>query len=154
MKNIYKASLSDSIEINKIDQIVFGNDAYSDQITKQCIFMNDMSFVYTIDHKIIGFILCEKECYDGYIYTFSICSFGVLPEHQNKGIGTKLINECINYMKDSVFYEPIKIILEVRKTNDIALSLYKKIGFIQTEIIEKYYSDGEDGIQMELDIKS
>ncbi len=39
--------------------------------------------------------------------------------------------------------------LELRKSNDAALYLYRKNGFRQTGITPSYYADGEDAITME-----
>jgi len=42
--------------------------------------------------------------------------------------------------------------LELRKSNDPALELYRKNGFRETGLISSYYADGEDAITMEKSI--
>ena len=44
--------------------------------------------------------------------------------------------------------ESIRITLEVRMSNEIAINLYKKFGFREVAIRRYYYGD-EDGILME-----
>lgn len=40
--------------------------------------------------------------------------------------------------------------LEVRASNEAALNLYQKMGFIQVNVSKSYYPDGEDAIVMTL----
>lgn len=40
--------------------------------------------------------------------------------------------------------------LEVRASNEAALNLYQKMGFIQVNVSKNYYPDGEDAIVMTL----
>ena len=40
--------------------------------------------------------------------------------------------------------------LEVRASNEAALNLYRKMGFIQVNVSKSYYPDGEDAIVMTL----
>jgi len=40
------------------------------------------------------------------------------------------------------------VVLEVRKSNLKAISLYKKFGFTEEKILSKFYPDGEDAIYM------
>jgi ribosomal protein S18 acetylase RimI-like enzyme len=40
------------------------------------------------------------------------------------------------------------IFLEVRCSNQAAISLYERNGYTETGKIQKYYADGEDGLQL------
>ena len=95
--------------------------------------------LYIENGKIVGFInyylMYEK---------IEIANFNVLEEYQNKGIGIKLIEYLINKYKGKVD----NITLEVKKNNNKAIHIYKKMGFIIVAIREKYYN-GIDGILME-----
>ena len=72
-----------------------------------------------------------------------IANFDVLKDYQNKGIGTKLLGYLIDKYKDIN-----NITLEVRCDNDIAINLYKKMGFKEVGRRKGYYN-GIDGILME-----
>jgi ribosomal-protein-alanine N-acetyltransferase len=50
----------------------------------------------------------------------------------------------------------LKVFLEVRRSNEAALALYHKLGFIEDGVRKRYYSDNhEDAILMMLpDLKS
>lgn len=43
-----------------------------------------------------------------------------------------------------------KIYLEVEATNDRAIAFYKKVGFISLRQVRAYYSNGSDGLMMQL----
>ena len=94
--------------------------------------------VYKYDDKVLGYINYYL-IYD----RIEIANFNVLEHFQGIGIGTKLLEYLINKYKD------IKnITLEVRSDNIKAISLYKKMGFIEVAKREGYYN-GIDGILME-----
>lgn len=95
---------------------------------------------YLANGKIIGYLLYE------YIYDrFDIVNLFVNEEYRNKKIASLLLN---NLIKKGKMQKIINITLEVNSTNEIAIRLYKKFGFIERAIRSKYYS-GTDGILME-----
>ena len=57
-------------------------------------------------------------------------------KHRNRGIGTLLLNKCIN--KDTK-----EIILEVRDNNEEGLKFYLDNGFKIIRTIKSYYKDGD-----------
>ncbi len=74
-----------------------------------------------------------------------VVSIAVVEEHRNKGLGTALLEESMNKMKEKGCSE---IYLEVRNSNEPALKLYKKLGFTVIRTIPYYYSDGENAYAM------
>lgn len=75
-----------------------------------------------------------------------ITNVSVKKELQGKGIGTALVAELENRVKELGIQ---KIFLEVRKSNAPALALYEKQGFEHMGIRKNYYSDPiEDAITM------
>ena len=65
--------------------------------------------------------------------------------YRNQGIGTKLMAYLISVAIDN---HVVNITLEVRISNEVARSLYKKFGFREVALRHNYYGD-EDGILME-----
>lgn len=51
--------------------------------------------------------------------------FGIIPEHQGKGLAVSLLRESLRLAKEKGY----QIKLEVHKTNQTAIRLYKKAGF-------------------------
>ena len=75
-----------------------------------------------------------------------ITNVGVLPEYRGKGIGVMLMNRQV---KDSIIAGAIKMTLEARVSNEVAINLYKKLGFTQVGIRKRYYEDNnEDAVIM------
>lgn len=93
---------------------------------------NNFYLGYVKDGEIVGYIGCSFVFDEA-----SINNFGVLPSHMKKGIGTALMEALIEAMKEKgVRY----IYLEVRISNEPAISLYKKVGFEQIAYRKKYYT--------------
>lgn len=75
-----------------------------------------------------------------------IHSLAVTYGKRRQGIGQKLIKNLISVAKQR---DSTSATLEVRVSNVPAISLYKKLGFIQEGIRQKYYADnGEDACIM------
>ena len=51
--------------------------------------------------------------------------FGIIPGHQGKGLSADLLKESLCFVREKGF----QVKLEVHRTNEIAVSLYKKAGF-------------------------
>lgn len=98
-----------------------------------------------------GYIMCRIEVglsnfgFGGLIRKGHVVSIAVLPEFRRQGIARALISKALDGMQ---YYKAKQCFLEVRVTNDIAISLYKKLGFEVTRTINGYYSDGEDAYVM------
>jgi ribosomal-protein-alanine N-acetyltransferase len=103
------------------------------------------------DEKIAGYIMCRVEVglssigLGGLVKKGHVVSVAVLPEHRRKGIGEALVIQAMEGMRK---YNAKQCYLEVRVTNQEAISLYKKLGFDVTRTIHGYYADGEDAFVM------
>ncbi|MFQ3293517.1 MAG: ribosomal-protein-alanine N-acetyltransferase [Halobacteriales archaeon] len=73
----------------------------------------------------------------------------VHPERRGQGIGRALLNRSISTMAAQ---GTPTVKLEVRESNDTAISLYEDFGFQSLRRIPGYYQDGEDAIVMVLDV--
>ncbi len=101
--------------------------------------------------KILGYIMCRIEVglsnygFGGLVRKGHIVSIAVLPQARRQGAAKALINKALEGM---AYYRAKQGFLEVRVTNEIAISLYKQLGFEITRTINGYYSDGEDAYVM------
>lgn len=82
--------------------------------------------------KIVGFLIFKKE---------NVMNFAVHPEFRKKNIGKKLIQELMKK------YRAIR--LRARENNKNAIDFLNKLGFKEKRKIEKYYSNGDNAIEME-----
>jgi [ribosomal protein S18]-alanine N-acetyltransferase len=74
-----------------------------------------------------------------------LANIAVLPEYRRRGLGRALI--------DHVFCEARQrgirsLSLEVRRSNQAALELYKSLGFQEVSVRVRYYRNGEDALLM------
>jgi [ribosomal protein S18]-alanine N-acetyltransferase len=103
------------------------------------------------DGKLGGYIMCRIEVglsnfgFGGLVRKGHVVSIAVMPQSRRKGMATAVITRALEGMQ---YYKAKQGFLEVRVTNDIAISLYKKLAFEITRTINGYYSDGEDAYVM------
>lgn len=134
---IRKFEKEDLEEILKIEKEAFPKSPYS-----RFTFLyfaknypdNFLVYVEKTTGKIIGYIIFYDEG-EGHI-----ASIAVLPGYRRKRIGTKLVEEVLKVTKG-------KAMVEVRKSNEIAINFYKKLGFSLRYVIQMYYGD-EDALVM------
>lgn len=95
-------------------------------------------FVLEINKKVRGYI--------GLWITYEVAdviNFYVDKEYQGQGFGKMLLEFAINLCMLSKVQS---ISLEVRTTNEKAIALYEKYGFVFSHKREQYYSDGTDAL--------
>lgn len=101
--------------------------------------------------KLIGYIMCRIEVglsnigLGGLIRKGHVVSIAVMPQARRRGVAQAVISRALEGMR---YYKAKQAFLEVRVTNEPAISLYKKLGFEASRTINGYYSDGEDAYVM------
>jgi ribosomal-protein-alanine N-acetyltransferase len=97
--------------------------------------------VARIDRETVGYAIGEKNKDSGLII-----SIAVKKEWRRRGIGRKLIEKLLENFKK----EGAKIVfLHVREENKEAINFYRALGFKIIELVENYYSNGENAYLME-----
>ena len=76
-----------------------------------------------------------------------IYSVAVIPEYQKLGIASALLDISI---KMAANLGRVKMALEVKVSNESAIRLYKRLGFICKKVIPGYYMDRTDAFRMEM----
>lgn len=128
---------------------------YSDYFYESLLSELPESFlVAEINWKPVGYIMCKIE-YGfsnfkklGFVKKGHVVSVAVLEEHRKKGIGGALVEEAIIGIKSKKADE---LHLEVRCSNNEAVKLYEKIGFVIKQRLKAYYRDGEDAYLMAIE---
>lgn len=103
------------------------------------------------DNKIVGYMMCRIEnnllgFASGNVKKGHVISIAVLPDHQHQGIGEALLQEALQNMK--TLYKAKECYLEVRVSNNPAITLYKKLGFTIKRTLHGYYADSESAYMM------
>jgi ribosomal-protein-alanine N-acetyltransferase len=78
-----------------------------------------------------------------------IATIATHPDFRKQGLGKKLLSFTLQSAKDE---GAVSSFLEVRESNEAALMMYRKFGYVESGRREGYYKDnGEDAILMTLD---
>lgn len=100
-------------------------------------------FVAKENDKILGYIsftLIIDEC--------NICNVATRGEYRKLGIGSLLLENALSFIKEK---GGKKLFLEVRESNEGAISLYKKFGFSVAGVSKNHYTKPlENAILMNL----
>ncbi|MGM0396891.1 MAG: ribosomal protein S18-alanine N-acetyltransferase [Bacillota bacterium] len=143
MKIILREMTEEDIEeVLKIERATFSTP-WSEESFRKEIMENvlAMYIVAEVDGKIVGYGGLWKILDEGHI-----TNVAVRKDHRGKGIGDALVMGIVDYCEKSGIPN---ITLEVRESNKVARSLYKKYGFEDAGRRPGYYTDNkEDAIIM------
>ncbi|NBG89375.1 ribosomal protein S18-alanine N-acetyltransferase [Isachenkonia alkalipeptolytica] len=79
-----------------------------------------------------------------------ITNIAVAPKYRGRNLGKKILEKLIQELKNRKI---LRVTLEVRASNDVAINLYKSYGFIVLGRRPGYYTDnGEDALIMWKDL--
>ncbi|HEX8853604.1 MAG TPA: N-acetyltransferase [Pyrinomonadaceae bacterium] len=128
----------------RLDQRCFvDGEAYSRE-TFEYLLTSPDSVSYravTPDGMMVGFIvgLVEPQA------TGHVTTVGVAPEHRRRRIANRMLAK----VEDGFRKREVRTVrLEVRSVNTAAQDLYRKLGYVVTQRLPRYYSNGGDGLLM------
>lgn len=139
IREMRESDLDRIMEIeNKIFAPPWPRDAFFLELTKNIL---AKYLVGTVDGDVAGYGGIWLIIDEGHI-----TNIGVEEEYRGLGVGNKILEGLIELCTA----RGVKAMtLEVRKSNEIAKSLYKKYGFVESGIRPNYYADNkEDAIIM------
>jgi ribosomal protein S18 acetylase RimI-like enzyme len=110
----------------KCNLVVPQNDPVED-IQRKLVFQPDLFFVALLDGKVIGSIMVGYEGHRGWINYLA-----VLPEHQRRGYGRKLVEKAVDELKK---LGCLKVNLQVRRSNVSVVEFYKHLGFKDDDVV-------------------
>ena len=134
--------LSDIEDILVVEKLSFSIPWSKDSFEKEIVDNNlAIYLVAKVNEKAVGYIGMWKVLNEGHI-----TNVAVHPEFRHQGIGNQLVSELLSLCEK----EDIDLVtLEVRKSNQNAIKLYEKHGFVAEGIRKAYYQDNkEDAIIM------
>lgn len=77
-----------------------------------------------------------------------VLSIAVSPDQRRKGVGTLLMQAALKHLEGKVN----QVRLQVNVTNEEAKAFYRRFGFREVARLQRYYENGDDAIEMALDI--
>ncbi|KAI7869078.1 putative acyltransfersase [Spinellus fusiger] len=98
----------------------------------------------------VGVVICKLDQHKDRIRGY-IAMLAVAKEYRKRAIGSSLVQMCIHAMKDQKADE---IVLETEYTNQGALGLYQRLGFIRDKRLYRYYLNGVDAFRLKLFCKT
>ncbi|MDY3845673.1 MAG: ribosomal protein S18-alanine N-acetyltransferase [Eubacteriales bacterium] len=130
---ISPSHVEDARDIADIEGICF-SDPWSEKSVREHILL-DFSVNVVARHsksgKTVGYVLGQR-LYDD----IEVLRVATLPEYRLRGIGKRMLCE---FLRLSDFGSECRCFIEVRESNEAAISLYLKLGFSKTGIRKNYY---------------
>jgi [ribosomal protein S18]-alanine N-acetyltransferase len=94
-----------------------------------------------VDGELAGYVIVSR-----YVDAWHVMNLVVVPEHRRRGIATRLLRALFELTADD---DRRGFTLEVRVSNDAAISLYEALGFRSQGVRRGYYTDNrEDALIM------
>ena len=127
---------------NKLVDIIYNNFNYlknqpgiifSKNEIMNCLISPELLGWYLLDdnNNITGYLIgTKKEVGDGR-YVYFIDYFYIITKYRNKGMGTKMLILCINYIKNI----NIKFIMLITEINSNAYKMYNRMGFVKEPLM-------------------
>ena len=114
---------------------------------RDCLKPNYSSWVLLVNDELIGFIIILQHESEG-----ELMNLAIKPEYQRKGYAKLLLQHAIDFMKSKGV---ARLLLEVRRSNHVAIQFYKKMGGQQIGLRKNYYPLGkqrEDALIFSLNV--
>jgi len=138
-----KASLDDLDQVAAIEAYSnsppWSKEAFRADINKKNIHFLVLTDDET-DEQVYAYIVFSQVAEQAYIQTF-----GVRRESRRQGVAAHFLRQVIHYVHR---LKGESIVLELRKSNQAALTLYQALGFIIIRTVKNQYPDGEDAYSM------
>ena len=127
---------NDLNNINKLSKIIFLNFfdlQYEDNIDFSVESISNILdssaligwFLLDNDNKIIGYLIGKTQGLNDGRFVYYISYFYIVNKYRNKGLGTRMLLTCMEYIKN----QNISNIMLITKNNSNAHKLYSKLGF-------------------------
>ncbi len=130
---------SDLGKVSQLENISF-SDPYPPYFLSQLAENNPDTFLVAVtQEKLLGYAVADEWADHDHLI-----SIAVHPEQRRRGIAQQLFS-----VLESRLPKGHTMKLEVRRGNNSAIEFYKKNGFREAGVQERYYLDGEDALLME-----
>jgi len=138
---------SDLPGILRIERESFNQDAWPRELFVEYARAAPMVFlIATVSGSIAGYSLA---CFTR--HGAEIVSVGVRPKFRQQGVATALLKKTLRKVRNSGAQA---VWLMVRRENEGAIRLYRRLGFVRTATVRNYYEDRATGWRMRVILRS
>ncbi len=116
-----------------IEQLAYQSPWRRVQFSQSLDNPNTLANLMYIDRQLVGYSVALRT--PDFTDLLNIC---IHPQHQHQGLGVQLFQHFLSTTDTQATF------IEVRLSNDNAISFYQKLGFETINLRKKYYADGED----------
>ena len=74
-----------------------------------------------------------------------VLNIATAEQHRRRGVARRLLSHALGF---AIERKVRLVLLEVRRSNQGAIGLYRSFGFVAMGLRERYYSDNEDAVEM------
>jgi ribosomal-protein-alanine N-acetyltransferase len=134
------ASLRDLGALRHLEQVCFPKDAWPLLDLISVLSFRGVIRLKAVNEKqMVGFIAGDVRRTEGVAW---IATVAVLPEYRGRGIGAAMLQTCEAQIPVN------RIRLCVRPSNEVAVRLYERFGYVKVGEWTAYYQDGETALVM------
>lgn len=128
---IRQMKVSDVAAIAELEKRCFSDPWSADSIASELV--NPLSYwlVAEVDGQVAGYVGSQSV-----LDAADMMNIAVSPEYRRRGVAKALVNALIAYLSKN---DVIALLLEVRVSNEPAITLYEKMGFQQVGRRPNYY---------------
>jgi ribosomal protein S18 acetylase RimI-like enzyme len=102
------------------------NDPFKD-IARKLKVRPDLFLVALLDNTVVGSVMVGYEGHRGWINYLGVC-----PNHRRRGVGRQLMEEAERLLR---LEGCPKINLQIRASNSEVLAFYRRIGYLQDDVL-------------------
>ena len=136
MIEVREMRYEDLDEVMKIENACFAIPWTRESMQGELFSLMKFYYVALFDGKIAGYGGMWHVVTEGHI-----TNIAVSPDYRRMGVGSAIVDALMNTAEEK---EMLGVTLEVRVSNEAAIKLYKKHGFVVTGTRKKYYSDNNE----------
>ena len=138
---IQKMSKEDVDQVAGLEKICFSDPWSKETFMEELQLKLAIPLVVKLEEKVVGYT-CLWHLDD----QLEVANFAVSPDHRKKGVGEKLMKRILVEAKERGCKS---VVLSVRESNQGAVNLYTKFGFVEVGRRKKYYRlPTEDALTM------
>ena len=100
--------------------------------------------VHNSEKELVGVVVCKIDQHKSGRTRGYIGMLAVDKRYRKRGIASKLVSTVLDRMSRIVD----ECVLEAEVSNQGALSLYRRLGFLRTKLLHNYYLSGSDAFRL------